>query len=104
MGNLLGYGECVTKRALIILNNFSGLQDSSCGKFIMHCQPEEGLNPQKSGGFPNPFPSRAEGGSREVEGECVGRVGSKRAIGRAVLGCEVFEVGVKRFECGFYDV
>nr|POE95165.1 hypothetical protein CFP56_25282 [Quercus suber] len=64
----------------------------------MHCQPEEGLNPQKSGGFPNPFPSRAEGGSREVEGECVGRVGSERAIGRAVLGCEVFEVGVKRLD------
>nr|POF05395.1 hypothetical protein CFP56_46480 [Quercus suber] len=83
------------ERALIILNNLSHSQDSSSGKFIMRCQLEEGLNPQKSGGFPNPFPSRAEGGSREVEGECVGRVGVEHAIGRAVLGCEVFEVGVR---------
>lgn len=67
-----GFRVIVAKRALYILNNMSGSQDRSSGKFVMCCQPEEGLNPRESGGLPNPFPGRAMGRSRELDGEIVG--------------------------------
>lgn len=66
-----GFHIRVRKRALFVLDYLSGSQDHSTGKFVVCCQPEEGLDPKKSGGFPNPFPRRAEGGRREVGGEHV---------------------------------
>ena len=99
-------GFCVelAKRALYILNNMFVMQDRSSGKFVASSQPEEGLNPRESDGLPNPFPKRAMGGSREVDGKIVGRVGAEISIWRAIPGWDIIEVGVQRFGGSFYDV